>query len=116
MASWGCRFPAGARGGGRETILVIDDEVRVQRLIALVLRSRGYNVLEAEGAKKAFEIARHYSGRINLVIADLVLSGTNGVTLTDRLAKERPDAAVLWMSGYVSEDMLAKSPIPAPPV
>jgi PAS domain S-box-containing protein len=108
MASWVVDSPPEPVPSGRETILVVDDEVRVQRLIALVLRTRGYNVLEAGGAKKALEIVRHHSGRINLVIADLVLSGANGITLTDRLAKERPDAAVLWMSGYVSADMLCE--------
>jgi DNA-binding NtrC family response regulator len=94
---------------GHETVLIVDDEQRVRRLVATVLRARGYTVLEADDCSDAIEVARMHTGSINLLIADLVLPDVNGIALADRLLKVRPGIPVLWISGYAGGEMICEA-------
>jgi len=90
--------PAPVRG--HETILLVEDEDAVRRLAQTVLRARGYQVLVADTAEEALEVARAHSERIHLLLTDVVLPGMNGHQLADVLKAERPELAVLLTSGY----------------
>ena len=94
------------RPAGEATILLVEDEDSVRSLIGEVLARRGYRVLEAENAARAFERASH-PGKIDLMVTDLVMPGVQGDALARRLTRERPDLAVLYISGY-SESVLTE--------
>jgi two-component system cell cycle sensor histidine kinase/response regulator CckA len=91
--------------GGQETILVVEDEGIVRQVATRMLRKRGYTVLEAPNADGALEIVSHYREPIHLLITDVVMPGMNGRELAEKLLTQRPDLAVLYMSGY-SEDIV----------
>jgi two-component system cell cycle sensor histidine kinase/response regulator CckA len=84
---------------GTETILLVEDEEAVRRLVRMVLEGKGYTVLEASGWQEALEIAGQQKP-IQLVITDVVMPGVGGPELISRLEAVRPGIRVLFMSGY----------------
>ncbi len=83
-----------------ETILVVEDEEPVRRVVRRLLTSRGYTVLEARGAQAALDILDAHGGRIDLLLTDLVMPDIDGPTLVARVLAERPHMKILYMSGY----------------
>lgn len=86
--------------GGGETILLTEDDAALREMAATLLRSGGYQVLEAAEAQEALAITRGYSGKIDLLLTDLVMPGMDGGELSEELLKLRPGLKVLYMSGY----------------
>ena len=97
------RVPAPPRGS--ETILVLEDEARVRKLICEVLHSRGYHVLEAVRAEEAIRIAAEHEGRIDMVLTDVVMPEMSGPQAAEQIRRARPGVKVLFMSGYTDEAM-----------
>jgi two-component system, cell cycle sensor histidine kinase and response regulator CckA len=85
---------------GTETILLVEDQEALRTMIREILEEQGYTVLEAEGGQAALEIARKHSGRIHLLLTDVVMPRMSGRELAERLAPERPECRALYMSGY----------------
>jgi len=85
---------------GHETVLVVEDEVAVRELATEILRAEGYEVLAAADARQALEISRRHPGRIHLLLTDVVMPGLSGRQLAEGIVGERPDIAILYMSGY----------------
>jgi PAS domain S-box-containing protein len=103
--------------GGQETVLVVEDEDGLRRLLLEVLRGRGYTVLDASRPEQALELSQDYSGRIDLLVTDVVMPNMNGPALAARLRQQRPALPVLFISGY-SEPAQAPRPFlkkPFPP-
>ncbi len=101
-----------AQGGDRptrraeqRTILVVEDEDGVRAVARRVLEREGYAVLEASDALAALELCGSHAGPIHLVLTDVVMPGMSGRELIDRLRPLRPDARVLYMSGYSDEHL-----------
>jgi two-component system, cell cycle sensor histidine kinase and response regulator CckA len=92
---------------GTETILLVEDEAGVRKLSLTVLEKKGYVVLEAASGDMALQVARSQIGPIHLVLTDVVMPGMSGRELWDRLRVLRPDARVLFMSGY-TDDAIAR--------
>jgi two-component system, cell cycle sensor histidine kinase and response regulator CckA len=92
------------RGKG-ETILVVEDEKIVRRVVVRKLTHLGYRVLEAASSQDALALCATPHDPIELVISDLVMPGMDGRQLVDRLKGEFPKIAVIFMSGY-SEEMI----------
>jgi two-component system cell cycle sensor histidine kinase/response regulator CckA len=92
--------------GGSETILVVEDEARVRKLICEVLSSRGYHVLEAVRGEEAIRKAAEYDGRIHLVLADVVMPEMSGPQAMEQIRARQPNVKVLFMSGYTDEAMV----------
>jgi len=88
---------------GTETVLLVEDDLNLRKLADELLRQQGYIVLEAEDAPDAIRIADQYSGTIHLVITDVVMPKMNGRTLARVIHEHRPDAKVLYMSGYTGD-------------
>jgi two-component system, cell cycle sensor histidine kinase and response regulator CckA len=86
---------------GTETILVVEDEPALRALVSQMLESKGYMVVTAESAEDALELAR--SDLIDLVLTDLVMPRISGRELAARIRETRPNARVLFMSGYADE-------------
>jgi two-component system, cell cycle sensor histidine kinase and response regulator CckA len=86
---------------GRETILLVEDEVSLQKLVARVLGHLGYRVLVAGTAARALEVAGQADGPPDLLLTDVVLPGEmQGPDLARELLSQRPQLPVLFMSGY----------------
>ena len=85
---------------GSETVLLVEDEESLRKLILRMLSENGYAVLEAANAIQAMEIARQASGKIDLLLTDVVMPGMNGSELADQLVSLYPWIKTLYMSGY----------------
>ena len=93
---------------GSETLLLVEDEEGVRRLLTHVLRRRGYQVLEARDGEEALVIFRQRHSDIHLVLTDMVMPGMSGRELGERVREFRPDMRVIYMSGY-TDDVLVRT-------
>ncbi|MGA2740603.1 MAG: response regulator [Bryobacteraceae bacterium] len=91
---------------GSETILVLEDEARVRKLVCEVLSARGYRVLEAVRGAEAIRIAREHKDRIHLLLADVVMPEMSGPQALEQIRARQPNMKVLFMSGYTDEAMV----------
>jgi two-component system, cell cycle sensor histidine kinase and response regulator CckA len=101
------RTLAGRFRGG-ETLLVVEDEDDVRRLLTLVLRKRGYKVLEASGGEEALSVFERHAGEIQLVLTDMVMPRVTGRQLGELLQQMRPGIKIVYMSGY-TDDVLVRT-------
>jgi hypothetical protein len=85
---------------GSETILLVDDEEGVCTLLAAILRTNGYEVLEANNGSAALAAYEKNGHKIDLVVTDIVMPQTNGFELGRQLAERSPTLKILYMSGY----------------
>jgi two-component system cell cycle sensor histidine kinase/response regulator CckA len=90
--------------GGTETILLVEDEAEVRRLLARVLRGEGYEVVEAENGAEAVRIAETYDGTIHVMVTDRVMPEVSGSAAAERVLQLRPSVKVIHMSGYSEDD------------
>ncbi|MFO1476842.1 MAG: response regulator [Verrucomicrobiota bacterium] len=90
--------------GGKERILVVEDEPSVRQLIQAVLETHGYHVhTEPSGASALREWDR-YRGNIDLVITDMVMpEGVSGRELAEKLRSDSPGLKIIFCSGYAEE-------------
>jgi two-component system cell cycle sensor histidine kinase/response regulator CckA len=97
----------GTREGARmPTVLLIEDDSAVRRVLKHMLRGRGHKVIEAGCASEALEAAR-CSEPIDIVVTDVVMPQTDCGALVGQLQIARPDLKVLLISGY-SEEILSQ--------
>lgn len=85
---------------GTETVLVVEDEAALRRLVCSILVEHGYRVLEAENVRDAIRIAEQKSRVIHLLLTDVIMPEMNGRELANTLASQFPAMRVLFMSGY----------------
>jgi two-component system cell cycle sensor histidine kinase/response regulator CckA len=100
--------PAPASPRGAETILIVEDEAAVRRMASRALAAQGYSILQAENGAEALELLGRTSGAVDLVLSDVVMPVLNGRELSERLAAERPEIRVLFMSGYTDDDIVRR--------
>jgi signal transduction histidine kinase/ActR/RegA family two-component response regulator/HAMP domain-containing protein len=97
---------AGDASSGRETILLVEDDVTVRDVTGRILRDLGYKVVEAGSAAEGRARARETDGRIDLLLTDVVMPGGSGRELAEELTATHPGLAVLFMSGYTPDVVL----------
>ena len=89
------------------TILVVDDEPAIRTLVGRVLERQGHQVVLCSGSVEALAT----TGPVDLLLADHMLPGMDGLTITEQLRSRWPNLPVVLMSGYpLQPDMM-----PAPP-
>jgi signal transduction histidine kinase len=88
---------------GGETILLVEDEARVRKLIKDVLSGRGYTVLEATRGEEAVRLCKAHCGTIDLAVVDVVMPEMNGPDLIRQITPICPRIRVLYISGYTDE-------------
>jgi CheY-like chemotaxis protein len=88
---------------GSETVLVVEDEPAVRRLIVDVLRAAGYRVIEAPNGDEGRKAAEAHEGPIHLLLTDVVMPRMSGQALAATLTRSRPGMRVLFMSGHAEE-------------
>jgi PAS domain S-box-containing protein len=92
--------PVPHRLGGRETVLVVEDEQAIRTVTQRILAGNGYTVLTAASGEEAIAFAAGYEGVIDLLLTDVVMPQMLGKEVADRLVRARPSLRVLYMSGY----------------
>ncbi|HOF05222.1 MAG TPA: PAS domain S-box protein [Syntrophales bacterium] len=92
--------PTETIAGGRETILLVDDEQMILEVSRELLDSLGYRVYAAAGGQEAIALYRERKDEIDLVILDMIMPGLSGGETFDRLHEINPDIKVLLASGY----------------
>lgn len=85
---------------GNETILVVEDDETVIKIIVEALEIKGYKVFAKTDAKTALAFIREYSGPIHLLLTDVVMPEMNGRQLAEKISASIPGIRVIYMSGY----------------
>ena len=88
---------------GTETVLLVEDEKSLRVTSQLALEAFGYTVLTAGMPEKAIQLCSNYSGRIDLLITDVVMPGMTGYELAECLTQSRTELKCLFVSGYTAE-------------
>jgi CheY-like chemotaxis protein len=89
--------------GGLETVLLVEDEAAVRRLLTRVLSGSGYRVIQACNGEEALEIANESLGKLDLLVTDLVMPRMGGRQLAISLREKYPHLRVLFVSGYTED-------------
>jgi two-component system cell cycle sensor histidine kinase/response regulator CckA len=85
---------------GSETILLVEDEEAVRRVLETMLKRHGYRVLSSSSSVDALAIGARHTGEIHLLITDVVMPGMSGRRMAERMLTQRPEMRVLFVSGY----------------
>lgn len=96
--------------GGTETVMLVEDSETVLKLCKAMLETLGYKVLAANGKDQALRLAGDYSGKIDLLLTDVVMPEMNGKELSERILAMKPGLKCLYMSGYTA-DVIARQGI-----
>ena len=89
------------------TVLLVEDESQVRELHVTMLRTLGYQVLEAADGEEAFHLAANTTGPIHILVTDVIMPELSGHDLARRVSELRPGIKVLFMSGY-TDDAIAQ--------
>ena len=92
----------------KTTILVVDDEPEIRKLVSAMLSGSGYNIMLADTGEQAIKLFRKQIKAIDLLLTDVVAPGMAGPTLADQLTELKPDLRVLFMSGYDNRQVVQK--------
>ncbi len=92
----------------KKTILVVDDEPEVRKLVGAVVNQSGYTALTADSGEHALTLVRKQKDPLALLITDVVQPGMSGPMLADRLTALQPDLKVLYISGYDNTHVVQK--------
>jgi PAS domain S-box-containing protein len=90
---------------GTETILLVEDEDEVRKVLHQMLTGKGYRVFQAASGEEALAISRLHRGPLHLLLTDVTMPRMMGTELATRLLTERPQTRVIYMSGYNEESL-----------
>jgi two-component system cell cycle sensor histidine kinase/response regulator CckA len=97
--------PASERArGGEERVLVVDDEPGVRKLLARILRARGYDVFETEDGPSALALMASAGRPMDLVVTDVLMPKMSGLQLAREVQSRWPSVKILLVSGYPHKD------------
>ena len=96
--------------GGKETILLVEDEQAILLMTKAILQRLGYTVMTASRPDQALKIIREFSQQIDLLITDVIMPQMNGRDLSEKLIAEKSNLKCLFMSGYTA-DIITKQGI-----
>jgi CheY-like chemotaxis protein len=95
-----------------ETVLVVEDQDDLREIAGRILSQNGYQVIAAANGPDAIEMVRAYTGRIDLLLTDVIMPQMLGTELAPFLVQARPDLRVLYMSGYAQPTLGANGTFP----
>jgi two-component system cell cycle sensor histidine kinase/response regulator CckA len=84
----------------KKTILIVDDEPEIRKLVSAMVTRFGYAVMTADSGEHAMTLYKNLQGPLELLITDVVQPGMSGPMLADKLTALQPDLKVLYISGY----------------
>jgi PAS domain S-box-containing protein len=91
---------------GSETILLVEDQEEVRKLVRRILEGRGYHVLVAASGHDALRLTVQHAGTIDLLVTDVVMPGMSGREVALLLAPAHPKMKALYLSGYTDESIV----------
>jgi CheY-like chemotaxis protein len=91
---------------GDETILVVEDEEIVRKLICEVLETLHYSTIQAGAPEEALALVQEHEGPIDLLLTDVVLPQMDGRSLFEKILNMRPNIKVLFISGYAENSIV----------
>jgi CheY-like chemotaxis protein len=86
---------------GKPTVLVVEDDASLRRLVVQMLTNGGFEVMAAGAAPDGLSLVRERRGALDLAILDIVMPGMSGLDLASDLDREYPGLKILYISGYV---------------
>lgn len=89
---------------GSETVLLVEHHEAVRLVAREILEAQGYSVLEASQAGEALRIEERHDGPVHLLVAEVAMPDMSGPELARRLARGRPEAKVLFVSGLTDTE------------
>jgi len=95
--------------GGKETILLAEDDPAVRSLATRVLEGSGYTVIAARDGQQAVEQLQRHGDRIDLLVVDVVMPGKNGREVVEQARRSHPGVRVIFTSGYPSDMLQVKT-------
>jgi two-component system, cell cycle sensor histidine kinase and response regulator CckA len=98
---------------GDGTILLVEDEAPLRVLAAESLKRLGYTVLQAGNGLEALAVADQHSGKIDVVVTDVVMPRMGGPELVEKLRQKREEFAVIFTSGHTDAAALENAKIGA---
>lgn len=98
-------LPAAAVDDSPATVLLVDDEESVRRVMRGCLKREGYQLLEAKDAEEAERIAGASAGPIHVLVTDVAMPGMSGLQLAERLTPLRPEMRTLFVTGGGAEEL-----------
>ena len=93
----------------QSVVLVVDDESGIRDFLSAFLQSKDFKVFTAGSADEALEIWPEIKPKVSLLITDIIMPGMNGKQLAERFLAEKPSLKVIFMSGYLPEEMEEES-------
>ncbi|NLI29933.1 MAG: response regulator, partial [Nitrospiraceae bacterium] len=90
--------------GGTETILLVEDDEPLRRITARMLSLQGYTVIEAKNGSEAITVCEQAGGKIDLMLADVVMPELGGLEAWLAIREQYPAVKALFMSGYISDE------------
>ncbi len=90
---------------GNETILVVDDDSFIRKLVADMLGPLGYRVLEAENGETALKVGEDFEGTVDVLLTDIIMPKMSGKELADVFRSRHPKTRVVYMSGYTDDSV-----------
>jgi PAS domain S-box-containing protein len=96
-----------------ETVLIVEDSDDLREIAGRILSKHGYQVMVAANGPAALEMARTFTGHIDLLLTDVIMPQMNGSELAPRMVESRPDLRVLYMSGFASTALGDAGTLPA---
>ncbi len=99
---------AGESVRGSGSILLIEDEDAVRRIVKLALESHGYRVLEASGKLQVDQLIETGLDTIDLIVTDVVMPGKNGREIVDEIRRRYPGIPALFISGYTDDEVVKR--------
>jgi CheY-like chemotaxis protein len=88
---------------GTETVMLVEDDDAVRRLVRMTLEALGYTVLEAAGGAEALPAVEHHSGPVHLLLTDVVMPDQGGQKVAEAVRARIPGVKVLYMSGHTDD-------------
>jgi DNA-binding NtrC family response regulator len=89
-----------------ETILVVDDDEEILKVVVAILKHADFRVLSAKSGLNALKVAKRTNGKIDLLLSDVDMAQMSGPDLGETLKKVRPDLHVMLMSGGAKGNLL----------
>jgi two-component system cell cycle sensor histidine kinase/response regulator CckA len=102
------KVPMETKKETRKTILVVDDEPEIRKLVGAMVTAKGYNVLTADSGEHAITLVKNLKAPIDLLLTDVVAPGMSGPMLADKLLEQQPGLRVLFMSGYDNTNVVQR--------
>ncbi|MBN1290699.1 MAG: PAS domain S-box protein [Candidatus Latescibacteria bacterium] len=92
--------------GGTETILVVEDEPRVRKMLIRILSNKGYKIIEASHGEEALLKSKDFKEKVHLLVTDVIMPRMGGEELSAKFNVLFPDMKVLFMSGYTDNTIV----------